>query len=173
VDTLRHKLDASMPQGLDIVDAVLATDGDLVARLQASIWQFVLPEISLEQLDEAVSQYLAADVVEVDRMTKGGLRRFDARGPVLTTETRLSPGQPSPCAILTVVVRHGTPSVRPDDVLAALRQVADLVPPVPPQVTRLAQGPLAADARTVTDPLAPDRAGSNRLSREPEAAVGR
>ena len=39
-----------------------------------------------------------------------------------------------------MVVTHGTPSVRPDDVLAALRPVADLVPPVPPQVTRLARG---------------------------------
>jgi hypothetical protein len=62
-----------------------------------------------------------------------------------------------------VVVRHVTPSVRPDDVLAALRLVADLVPPVPSRVTRLAQGPLVADASVgtamdaVTDPLAPDR----------------
>jgi hypothetical protein len=45
-------------------------------------------------------------------------------------------------AILRMVVRHVTPAVRPDDILAALRQVADLAPSSPPLVTRLAQGPL-------------------------------
>ena len=63
-------------------------------------------------------------------------------------------GEP-PCAILDVVVRHVTPSVRPDDVLSALRLVADFAPPVPPLVTRLAQGPLDVAAGTVGDPLAP------------------
>jgi hypothetical protein len=62
------------------------------------------------------------------------------------------------CAILRVVVRHTTPVVRPDDVLAALRRVAYLEPPVPPQVTRLAQGPLDTAADEVADPLVPDRA---------------
>jgi hypothetical protein len=56
-----------------------------------------------------------------------------------------------------VVVRHVTLSVRPDDVLAALRQVADLAPPVPPRVTRLAQGPLDPATYAVGDPFAPDR----------------
>ena len=58
-----------------------------------------------------------------------------------------------PCAILRLVVRHGTPSVRPDDILAALAVVGDLTPPVPPLVTRLAQGPLAEDGRSVLDPF--------------------
>jgi hypothetical protein len=57
---------------------------------------------------------------------------------------------------MRLVVRHATPAVRPDDVLTALRQVADLVPPVPPTVTRLAQG-LLDDAGRLADPLAPDR----------------
>lgn len=61
------------------------------------------------------------------------------------------------CAILRLVVRHLTPAVRPDDVLSGLRATADLAPPVPAAVTRLAQGPLDEEAGTVTDPLAPDR----------------
>jgi hypothetical protein len=47
--------------------------------------------------------------------------------------------------------------VRPDDVLSGLRVTADLAPPVPAAVTRLAQGPLDEETGTVTDPLAPDR----------------
>ena len=50
-----------------------------------------------------------------------------------------------------------TPAVRPDDVLSGLRATADLAPPVPAAVTRLAQGPLDEETGTVTDPLAPDR----------------
>jgi radical SAM-linked protein len=60
------------------------------------------------------------------------------------------------CAILDVVVRQATPAVRPDDVLAALRVVADLVPPTPPRSIRLAQGRLD-DTGRLADPLAPDR----------------
>ncbi len=168
VAELRAELDSAMPPGLDIVDAVLAGDpdesGDLVSRLQGSVWQFVFPEVSQETLQSAIDKFLAQEVVEVDRKTKSGIKKFDARGPLRKVEVSLNPAQAPQCAILTVVAQHGTPSVRPDDVLAALRQVADLVPPVPVQVTRLAQGQLAADARTVSDPLAPDRAGSDQKS---------
>lgn len=161
VEELRIALDDAMPTGLDIVDGVVASDSDMVARLEASMWQIKLPDVSAGHAEAAVAALLAADEVFVERMTKSGLRRFDARKPIRTAEVSLAPEGPGECAILTMVVTHGTPSVRPDDILAALRQVADLVPPVPPQVTRLAQGQLAEDARTVSDPLAPDRAGSD------------
>ena len=59
----------------------------------------------------------------------------------------------SDCAILRMVVRHTTPAVRPDDILTALRETADLAPPRPPLVTRLAQGPLDTATARVTDPL--------------------
>jgi hypothetical protein len=39
-----------------------------------------------------------------------------------------------------MVVRHSEPAVRPEDVLAALRQIAGLVPASEPAVTRVAQG---------------------------------
>lgn len=166
VEQLRVALDQAMPTGLDIVDAVRVREGDLVSRLEASVWQFTLPKVSAEVAREAAEKLLASEAIEVQRMTKSGMRTFDARAAIATVEVRLSPDEVDPCAILTVVVTHGTPSVRPDDVLAALRQVADLAPPVPPQVTRLAQGRLAADARTVSDPLAPDRAGTDQKSTE-------
>lgn len=155
-------LNEAMPEGLDIVDAVEVRTPDLVNRLEASVWQLEFPEVSAESLSEAVDKLLAATEIPVERMTKNGVRRFDARSPIAHAAVRNSVPETDPCAILTVVVTHGTPSVRPDDVLAALRGVADLVPPVPVRVTRLAQGPLDADARTVSDPLAPDRAAADQ-----------
>jgi Uncharacterized protein conserved in bacteria (DUF2344) len=63
------------------------------------------------------------------------------------------------CAILDVVVRQVTPTVRPDDVLAALRAVADLHLSVAPRATRVSQGRLD-DTGGITDPLGPDRAAA-------------
>ncbi|MDQ1721036.1 MAG: hypothetical protein QOI26_770, partial [Pseudonocardiales bacterium] len=55
-------------------------------------------------------------------------------------------------AILELVVRQVTPTVRPDDVLTALRAVAGFAPSQPPRATRLAQGPVD-DVGLVSDPL--------------------
>ena len=97
-------------------------------------------------------------------MTKNGVRTFDARQAVVALEAAAGPSDPRaaasaqvPCAILRLVVRHVTPAVRPDDVLAGLATIGDLAPPSTPAVTRLAQGPLDESAGTVSDPLAPDR----------------
>ncbi len=105
----------------------------------------------------------AAGTVEVQRRTKNGVRTFDARAAVAHLESAETHSAPAdrptdqPCAILRLVVRHVTPAVRPDDVLSGLRAVADLAPPVPAAVTRLAQGLFDEETGTVTDPLAPDR----------------
>jgi hypothetical protein len=72
------------------------------------------------------------------------------------------------CAILQMVVRHVTPAVRPDDVLTGLREVADLVPPVPTLVTRLAQGLLDEETGQIADPLAPDREAAVAAMAAPE-----
>jgi len=176
-DKVRAALDEALPPGIDVLEVVEVRTPDLADRLQASVWTLELPGLPLERVRAAAEAFLAADQVEVQRLTKSGMRTFDARGPVVRLEVGLvdpasgdaqtdpTGGDPAgPCAILSLVVRHVTPSVRPDDVLAALRQVADLEPPVPPRVTRLAQGPLAAGASTgpviltVSDPLAADRA---------------
>jgi radical SAM-linked protein len=165
---LREALDAALPDGLDLVDAVEAGPGALADRLQASLWRVELPGVPPEALASAVAAFLAAAEVTVERMTKSGMRTFDARGAVVSAEVVTASGAApngqsspeAPCAILQVVVRHATPAVRPDDVLAALRAVADLAPPSPPVVTRLAQGPLDEADGTVADPLAADRASS-------------
>jgi radical SAM-linked protein len=152
-------LDAALPPGLDVVEVVEARTPDFVNRLEASVWRVELPGVAPRDAERAVTALLAADEVLVDRMTKNGRRTFDARGAVIVAECAAETDAADDCAILTLVVRHGTPSVRPDDVLSALRCVADLVPPKPPRVTRLAQGPLDEAGTSVVDPFAPDRAG--------------
>jgi radical SAM-linked protein len=156
---VRDALDAALPPGLDVVEVVEARTPDFANRLEASVWQVELPGVTQAQAEDAIARLLDADEVLVERLMKNGRRTFDARGPVIRAECAAPTVGDPDCAILTLVVRHGTPSVRPDDVLSALRRVADLVPPKPPRVTRLAQGPLDEVGVSVTDPFAPDRAG--------------
>lgn len=146
-------LDRVLPPGLDVIDVVQANTPDFVARLEASHWKIELPGIPKDDLDNAFAKFQAAPEVLVERMTKSGLRTFDARNAVIHGVTDSGPD----CAILLVVVRHGVPAVRPDDVLAALTKVADLAVEIPPRITRLAQGPLLEDGWSVGDPLALDR----------------
>ncbi|MEU4695478.1 TIGR03936 family radical SAM-associated protein [Nonomuraea dietziae] len=158
-DTIRAELDASLPPGLDVIDVVEARSGALADRLEGSAWELRLPGADAELARVAVEKFLTAGTVEVERLTKKGMRRFDAREAVLTLASEGTaaqvPGQS--CVILRMVVRHMTPAVRPDDVLTGLRLVADFAPPVPPEVTRLAQGPLDAVSGEPADPLDLDR----------------
>ncbi|AJT67094.1 TIGR03936 family radical SAM-associated protein [Streptomyces chattanoogensis] len=169
---LRELLDESLPAGLDVIDAVEAHTSGLADRLEASLWEIRLDEVAAEEAQAAVETFLAADEVQVERRTKNGMRSFDARGAVLSLEAAECEGDRpdgKACAILRLVVRHLTPAVRPDDVLSGLRAAADLAPPVPAAVTRLAQGPLDAESGAVTDPLAPDR---DAATAAPSTAAG-
>ena len=153
-EKLRAALDAALPPGLDVLQVVEAVPPDLAERLQASVYSLVLPGVAAAEAESAVAAFLAAESVEVTRMTKNGVRAFDARGPVVRLEVR---GDPE--TTLDLVVRHVTPAVRPDDVLKALTAVAGLEPPVAASITRWSQGPLAATdgplAGAVADPFEP------------------
>lgn len=164
---LRQALDESLPPDLDVLEIVevpVHGAGSLADRMQASVWQLRLGGVAYDDAVAAVAAFLSAHMVEVSRMTKNGLRTFDARGAVVALEVEDTPAQeaaqgvPSrPCAILRLVVRHVTPAVRPDDVLNGLRQIGALAPSETPAVMRLAQGPLDEISGLVSDPLAPDR----------------
>lgn len=143
-----------------MIDSVEAHTSGLADRLQASVWEIRLDGVGADEAGRAVEAFLAADEVLVERRTKNGMRTFDARAAVARLEATAHEGDRpdgNACAILRLVVRHVTPAVRPDDVLSGLRATADLAPPVPAAVTRLAQGLLDEEASAVTDPLAPDR----------------
>jgi radical SAM-linked protein len=160
-DAVRRALDDSLPPGLDVLEVVVAGQGALADRLQASVWAIRLSDVDVAAAQAAVDVFLAAESVEVERMTKKGVRAFDARGDVLSLGVAsgdVATADPEQrCAILTVVLRHDTPSVRPDDVLAGLRSCGGLQVEQTPVAIRLAQGPLDDETGTVGDPLAPDR----------------
>jgi radical SAM-linked protein len=157
---LRADLDAALPEGLDLLEIVVATTGSLADRIQASHWRIELPGVPAQDAAHALEEFLARDEILIERVTKDGRRSVDARGAVLAAR-----GAPGPRAIMELVVRQTIPAVRPDDVLAALRAVAGLAFDAPPIAVRLAQGPLD-DHGGVGDPLAADReaAGSTAPS---------
>jgi radical SAM-linked protein len=177
-------VDAALPPGLDVVEAVVARGGSLPERIDASRWRLEVPGVDAAALTPAVAALLAAEVVEVERLTKDGRRTMDVRPAVVTLTVGLdqpgelgnsdgSPGAESigpgqTCGILDLVVRQTTPAVRPDDVLSALRVVAALTLPVPAKAVRIAQGRLDDEGR-LADPLAPDRGPvSESVAGEPE-----
>ncbi|WP_432705391.1 TIGR03936 family radical SAM-associated protein [Actinorhabdospora filicis] len=177
---LRRDLDAALPPGLDVVEAVEAQGGGLDERIEASLWRLELPGVAREAATPAIEAFLSADEVLVERMTKKGLRTIDARGPVarLSLNSDESGAETAPhaadtdsCAILDLVVQHVTPSVRPDDVLAGLRVAAGLEPPVPPRVTRLAQGMIAEHGEGATPSVTGVESG-NGAGPSPAAAAG-
>ena len=163
-ESVRVALDEALPDGIDILQVVEAGAGALADRLAASDWVLEFQGLSIEVLRAAVEALMGRDTAEVTRMTKSGPRTFDVRGSIMSARV-LAPEDAlidvvathvvgADCAILRMVVRHTTPAVRPDDILTALREIADLQPPRPPLVTRLAQGPLDTATARVTDPLA-------------------
>lgn len=162
-------LDEALPPGLDVLEVVDPAERGLVGSLSdglvASRWRLDLA-VPADVLEPAVAAFLAAESVEVERMTKKGLRAFDCRAaveqltvvapdgePVLAADDAgVAAGAPGG-ASLDLVLRHAEPAVRPDDVLSGLRRVADLDPGRAPLLTRLAQGPYDAATGTVGDPL--------------------
>jgi radical SAM-linked protein len=167
---VRASLDSALSPGLDVLEVVVASVGSSLAdRIDASRWTIELPGVAEDQLEAAVKAFLAVDEIMVERMTKQGRRRFDTRTAVVTMTTGAVPGTAAApgYAIMNIVVRQVTPSVRPDDVLAGLRVVADLEPPVPPRVIRQAQGRLTAQGEIV-DPLVDDAVvGDEAINGEP------
>ena len=179
-EDVRRRLDESLPPGLDVLDVVVALPGrsGLADRLTGSRWRLRLPEVTPAAAAAAVERFLVAEEVSVSRTTKRGERTFDCRSAVVSltvdstdetanetadeTAAATGPGADVPagegaCAILDLVLRHGTPSVRPDDVLAGLRETSGLEHTGSALAERVAQGPLDERSGTVGDPLAPDR----------------
>ena len=164
---LRSALDTALPDGIDVIEVREDSGGALNSRLTVSEWLVELPGITPDAAVAAARQFLAAAEAQVERTTKNGTRRLDARAAVLTMEAgpRASGDHSDACAIIRMVIHHTEPAVRPEDVLTALRQIAGLSPASSPAVTRVAQGVLGDDGLTgpvpgpARSPAAAGRAG--------------
>ncbi len=157
------ELDAALPDGLAVLEGVLAGPGGLAERIEASRWRIEVPRLHGEQLRLAAQALLAVPELLVERVTKDGRRSLDARAAIVSLDVEdflavLPASDPlTMCGILIAVVRQVNPAVRPDDVLSALGVVVGLPPPGPAKAIRMAQGRLDDDGDLV-DPLAADRA---------------
>ncbi len=136
-EKVRVALDAALPDGLDIVRVVEAQGESLADHLTASEWQVDFGPVDSAALVAAVADLLARDEATTTRMTKSGPRTFDVRGAIESVAVTES-GE------LTLVIRHLVPLVRPDDVVAVLRDLRpDLASDRPLLLTRRSQGRLA------------------------------
>jgi radical SAM-linked protein len=142
----------ALPDGLDVLEVVESAGGSLADRLEASSWLIDLVS-PYDDTASAVAAFLAADEVPVERMTKKGVRQFDCRGAVVSLEAEPTDSG----SRLLLLLRHGTPAVRPDDVIAGLTAAGGLRVGAEhgglPLLTRLTQGPFDEATRTIGDPL--------------------
>jgi radical SAM-linked protein len=140
------RLDEALPDGIDVIEVADLAEAQ-APRLEASEWEVVLPGVALAEATRAVEVFLAAPHAEVERLTSNGVRRLDTRAGVvsLAVDRRATAEGELGCVILRMVVRHLTPAVRPEDILAAFRAMCALEPSSPALVTRLAQGPLGSE----------------------------
>ena len=137
-EQLRAALDAALSPGLDVLEVV-------GAPRPAPAWPTgstprgggsSCPGWTRATAAAAVAAFLAArrGIGRTDDQAGPPALRHPGRGgrPMSGRWCGTCPGSGPAYAILDLVVRQVTPSVRPDDVLAGLRVVADLEPPVPP-----------------------------------------
>ena len=138
-DAVRERLNAALPDGIDVITVTEDSGGLPASRLTASEWQIALPGLPPDNVVPAVRKFLALTEAPVERLTSKGMRRMDARAAVVSLDVF---GDTNDGSALRMVVRHTVPAVRPDDVLNALRDVSDVFPAEQPLMTRLEQGSL-------------------------------
>ena len=154
-DQVAAALGPAMPDNLPIIKVVRWPDHySLANRLEASLWQAELAGVSASQLETAAADLLSLSTAQITRPARGdkpAIQRDVRPAVVCLTVVPAQPGDI--CATIEMVLRQYTPAVRPDDVVAALLEVAGLTVDTPARYTRLAQGLLEGQAGSVSDPL--------------------
>jgi radical SAM-linked protein len=145
---VRERLNAALPDGIEVIKVSEGAGGLPASQLVASEWQVILPGLPPRDVSPAVQEFLALEHAEVERLTSKGMRRMDARPAVVVIDLLASDsvsgnGASAGDATLRMIVKHTVPAVRPDDVLTAMREVSGVTPDAPPLMTRLAQGSIS------------------------------
>jgi radical SAM-linked protein len=145
---VRERLNAALPDGIEVIKVSEGAGGLPASQLVASEWQVILPGLLPRDVSPAVQEFLALEHAEVERLTSKGMRRMDARPAVVVIDLLASDsvsgnGASAGDAALRMIVKHTVPAVRPDDVLTAMREVSGVTPDAPPLMTRLAQGSIS------------------------------
>jgi radical SAM-linked protein len=138
-DAVRERLNAALPDGINVIAVAEDSGGLPASRLTVSEWQIDLPSLPPDSVVPVVQKFLALTEAPVERLTSKGLRRMDARAAVVSVDVG---SDTDAGTALRMVVQHTSPAVRPEDVLNALRDVSDVFPAGQPLMTRLAQGSL-------------------------------
>jgi len=148
--TVRERLNAALPDGIEVIDVSEGAGGLPASQLVASEWQVILPGLPPRVVAPAVQEFLALEHAEVERLTSKGMRRMDARPAVVAIDLLASDSVSgdsvsgdTASAALRMIVKHTVPAVRPDDVLTAMREFSGVTPDAPPLMTRLAQGSIS------------------------------
>ncbi|GLU47967.1 DUF2344 domain-containing protein [Nocardiopsis ansamitocini] len=173
-EQVRVHLDASMPEGMDVIEAVQAVADGHPDRPEASERQSRLPGVPVKGAVTATTASTAVERVETQRPAGKGHSRLEARSPFRYPcgDGRATEERQDTYAILRLIVGHTTPALRTDDVVTGLCQVAGLAPPSSLVMTRLAQGPLDEVTGATAAPSAADHAASEPATTVVSAHVG-
>lgn len=85
---LAAALDAALPDGVDVLDAVPSALGStaLADLINANRWRLTLPGVDRMALADAVGRLMATESLVVERATKNGRRPVDVRAALVTVE---------------------------------------------------------------------------------------
>ena len=128
-DAVREQLNAALPDGIDVIavtEDCRGTAGQSAHRVRVA-GSPSRPDGG--RCGAVVAEFLALEEAPVERLTSKGMRRMDARSAVVTLDVLVPIDGGRRVGVLRMVLRHTVPSVRPDDVLNALRDVSDVFPP--------------------------------------------
>jgi radical SAM-linked protein len=138
---VRLRLNAVLPDGIDVIDVTDDAGGDGkpgsgaspsgglglgLGQLEASRWQVVLPGVTPAAAEQAVAGFLALGEAQVERLTDKGVRSLDARAAVLEM-TVLQEAMLGVTVLQEAVLQKAVPPkvVLEEDVLEARPPAAD------------------------------------------------
>ena len=85
-DAVRERLNAALPDGIDVITVTEDSGGLPASRLTASEWQVALPGLRPDDVVPVVQKFLALTEAPVERLTSKGMRRMDARAAVVSLD---------------------------------------------------------------------------------------